>query len=316
MGRVLLLLEMGKPRILLLMSMLSLAGAVLSPHFLSPTFPETRLARMALFTGLAGLFPGASSPPLWSLAHALGAALVVALLWLGTALINDLADLGVDAISNPNRPLPSGRIAPGEALRWALGAQAAALFLTAVEGSLGALLLALTGTVLGHAYSLPPLRLRRSGVMANGIIGAGVVMAMTGGMMAQGPASEVGLMTAGALGLLAAAASMVKDFKDLDGDRAAGVRTLPVLVGVRRAAWINIGAVLTSYLLLLILLANRVGLQPRILGVLAALGGLNLALLTGLLLDPSPAYARSAYRGAILIFMGVTALYVGAQRIA
>lgn len=316
MRKVLLLLEMGKPRVLLLMAMLALAGAALSPHFLSPSFPETRLSRTALFTWLAERVPGAFTPPLWSLAHALGAALVVGLLWIGTALINDLSDLGLDTVSDPARPLPSRRISQGEALRWALGAQGVALLLIAVEGSLPALLLAMVGAALGHAYSVPPMRLRRSGVMANGIIGVGVAMALTGGMLAQGPATEVGMMTAGALGLLAAAASMVKDFKDLEGDRAAGVRTLPVLIGVRRATWVNIGAVVPAYLILLLLLAHRVGIQPRILGALAGLAGLNLALLAGLLLNPSPAYARSAYRRAILIFMGVTLLYVGAQRLA
>ncbi len=299
-----LLLELGKPRVLALMCLLTLAGALLSPHFLSPDFPTTRLGGTALFRWLEGLFPRAFSPPMWSLAHALGAALVVALLWLGTALVNDLSDQALDHISSPDRPLPSGRVSPRTVLCAAVVAQAVALGLILMEGTREALLTALTGSALGNAYSLPPLRLRRSGVTANLVIGVGVTMAMIGGMMAQGPVPARGALSALALGLLAAAVSMVKDFKDVDGDRAHGVRTLPVVLGVRAAALLNMAAVAAAYLLVLCLSAPLATLF---------LAGLNLAILYGFLRNPGQAYARRAYRWTLLIFMGVTVLYVGAQ---
>lgn len=311
-----LLLELGKPRVLALMCLLTLAGAALSPHFLSPDFPQTRLGGTALFLWLKGLFPRAFSPPMWSLAHALGAALVVGLLWLGTALINDLSDRSIDRISSPDRPLPSGRVSPRQALRWALGCQAAALLLIRLEGARSALLMALAGAAIGIAYSLPPVRLRRSGLAANLTIGVGVAMAMVGGMMAQGPVPEIGVLSAFALGLLAAAASLVKDFKDIDGDRAEGVRTLPVLLGVRGAALVNLAAVLAAYLLALGLLVQHTGIRSEIILPMLGLCAANLAVLERFLHNPDRGYAARAYRWALALFTGVTLLYVGAQSLA
>jgi hypothetical protein len=77
--KVQLLLELGKPRIHLLMCLLTLSGSALSPNFLSPNFPPTRLGATLLFRWMAITFPTAFSPQMWSLAHALGAALVVGL---------------------------------------------------------------------------------------------------------------------------------------------------------------------------------------------------------------------------------------------
>lgn len=304
MQRIRLLLELGKPRILALMCLLTLAGAALSPRFLAPDFPPTRLSR---------LLPGRFPPALWSLAHAVGAVLVVGLLWLGTALINDLADRAVDAIANPERPLPTRRIRPEAVLRWALGLQTVAFLLVLAEGTRTDLLLCLLGAGLGNAYSLPPLRLRRSGIAANMIIGGGVVLAMTGGMLAQGAVTRVGLLSAAALGILAATVSMVKDFKDCHGDRQEGIHTLPVLLGTRAAALANMALVAAAYLLATFLLIQHIGVQVPVITLMAALGAVNLHLLAGFLGSPGPGYARKAYRRAVFVFMGVTLLYVGAQ---
>ncbi|HWI63920.1 MAG TPA: UbiA family prenyltransferase [Symbiobacteriaceae bacterium] len=315
MRKLLLLLELGKPRILVLMCGLTLAGAVLSPDFLSPAFPQTRLGGTALFRQLERVLPQAFSPPMWSLWHALGAALIVGLLWLGTALINDIADRSVDAISSPERPLPSSRIRPSEALRWALGFQAIAFLLILIEGSRHAMTLALLGAGLGNTYSLPPFRLRQNGPVANLIIGGGVMLAMCGGMIAQTGVTEVGLFSAAALGLLAAAVSMIKDFKDIDGDRLAGIRTLPILVGVRTALAINMAVVVVAYLLALYLLLQTIGMQEKAIALFGLPLAANLYVLHRLRENHSQENARQAYRHAVIIFMGVTVLYVGAQAV-
>ena len=73
----------------------------------------------------------------------------------------------------------------------------------------------------------------------------------------------------GIFGLFLLGASTTKDFADMEGDRRGGCRTLPIVYGVRRAAWmispsfvvpfliINVGAsagILTGHALLLHLL--------------------------------------------------------------
>jgi len=75
---------------------------------------------------------------------------------------NDWCDRHVDAINEPNRPIPSGRI-PG---RWGLWI---ALFMTVLSLGVGTLLgpWGFAATVLGvlaaWAYSVEPIRLKRSG---------------------------------------------------------------------------------------------------------------------------------------------------------
>ncbi|HYF92729.1 MAG TPA: UbiA family prenyltransferase [Symbiobacteriaceae bacterium] len=304
MAKLRLLLAMGKPRILMLMCGLALAGAVLSPDFLSPAFPETRLGRLLQ-----------SPPRIWSLAHAVGAALVVGLLWVGTAIIAEIADRSVNAIGDPGRPAPDCRMRPTVALRWALGAQALAFLLVLAEGSRQAMTLALIGAGLGNAYSLPPLRFRGLGTAAHLIVGGGATLAITGGLIAQTGATEVGLLSAGALGVLAAAVSLIKEFQEPDADRAAGVRTLPILVGIRAAVYINMAAVVGAYLLALFLLIHTIGVHEKVIAVFFLPLGANLSVLHRLAADRSPETARRAYDHAVIIYMGVTALYVGAQAI-
>jgi chlorophyll synthase len=306
---------MGKPRILALMCLLTLAGAALSPHFLSPDFPVTRLGDTRLFQALGRAFPRLFTPVMWSGAHALGATAVVALLWLGTAIINDLSDQAIDAVSNPGRPVPSRRVDTALALRWAISAEVLAFVLVLVGGSAGAVYLALIGALLGNTYSLPPVRLRRSGIAANLVIGVGVGMAVVGGQLGQGDVTQTGLLSAVALGLLAAAVSMVKDFKDVAGDREHGVHTLPVLLGVRRAALVNMTACVAGYLIALVLLVEHIGLVWPVIEVFGALATANEFVLARFLANPDPGYASRAYRRVVLIFMGVTVLYVGAQAI-
>lgn len=315
MRKLRLLVELGKPRMMLLMCGLALAGAVLSPDFLSPGFPETRLSGLGLFRHLAGALPALFSPVMWSVWHALGAALIVGLLWLGTAVIHEVADRTHDAIIDPARPRPGSPVQPSEALRWALGAQALAFVLVLAEGSRHAMTLALLGAGLGNAYSLPPFRLRQSGVIAHLIIGGGATLAITGGLIGQTGVTEVGLMAAVALGLLAAAGSMVRDFRDIDEDRHDGVRTLPILVGYRTAIYINMAFVTAAYLLALFLLIHTIGMQEKVIALFGLPLAAHLHVLRRLLADDGQENARRAYRNAVIIYMGVTALYVGAQAV-
>ena len=80
--------------------------------------------------------------------------------------VNDWFDRHVDAINEPQRPIPSGRL-PG---RWGLYIAIAWTLLSLALGSvLGpvALLAACVGLLLAWAYSAPPVRLKRNGWWGN-----------------------------------------------------------------------------------------------------------------------------------------------------
>ncbi|WP_158806987.1 chlorophyll synthase ChlG [Beijerinckia sp. L45] len=152
---------------------------------------------------------------------------------------NDWYDREVDAINEPNRPIPSGRI-PGSwgfyiACVWTLVS-------LAVAYALGqwVFIAAAIGLALAWAYSAPPLRLKQNGWWGNTacavsyeglawITGAAV---MLGGALPPVPSLVLaGLYSAGAHGIMT-----LNDFKSVDGDRQMGINSLPVLLGTSGAA--------------------------------------------------------------------------------
>lgn len=299
-----LLISLSSPGLLLLASALSLGGAALSPRFLDPSFSPNRLA---------GWLAGRVDAEALSVLQALGAAAVVALLGFGIALIAELAESGIDRVDRPERPVRSRRVLPSDLLRWALGAQILAFVLILLAGSRLGLLLALVGTAAGNAWSLPPLRLRRHGMAATPILGGAVALALTAGLLSQGRVTEVGLLSALALGLVGAAGSMIREFTDVDRDRRLGVRSLPLLLGERAAVLWSMAAVAAAYLVALLLLIHTVGIHQKVMAAFVGLAILHLAVLDRLLYRSGPGYPTRASRWVMLIFLGVTAVYVGAQ---
>ena len=84
--------------------------------------------------------------------------------------VNDWFDRHVDAINEPNRPIPSGRM-PGRwglyiAVLWTLLSLAVGLVLGPVGFAAAAV-----GLLLAWAYSAPPLRLKRNGWWGNAACG-------------------------------------------------------------------------------------------------------------------------------------------------
>ncbi len=181
----------------------------------------------------------AGVPVLEHLPSILGAALLAGPLVCGTSqACNDWFDRHVDAINEPNRPIPSGRV-PG---RWGLGIAIAWTALSlAVGWALGpwVFVASIVGLLLAWAYSAPPLRLKLNGWWGNAAVGLcyeGLPW-FTGAaaLTVQMPDAHIGwlalLYSVGAFGIM-----VLNDFKAVEGDQALGVRSLPVQLGVRPAA--------------------------------------------------------------------------------
>ncbi|HKL06507.1 MAG TPA: chlorophyll synthase ChlG [Roseovarius sp.] len=151
---------------------------------------------------------------------------------------NDWCDRHVDAINEPNRPIPSGAI-PG---RWGLWI---ALMMSVLALALGATLgpwgfgATVFGVLAAWAYSAEPVRLKKSGIWGPGLVGlcyeglpwfTGVAVLSAGAPSF--PAVILALLYAlGAHGIMT-----LNDFKALEGDRQTGVNSLPVTLGPTRAA--------------------------------------------------------------------------------
>ncbi len=210
--------------------------------------------RPRLSAVLALLKPHTWFPPMWAyLCGAVAAGATAASDWaaaiVGVILagplvcamsqaVNDWFDRDVDAINEPDRPIPSGRI-PG---RWGLyiGIGWSVLSL-AVAATLGfwVFVAAVVGVALAWAYSAPPLRLKRNGWYGNtavalcyeGLPWFTAMAALTAAFPDSKAILVAVLYSFGAHGIMT-----LNDFKSVKGDATMGVRSIPVQLGIPAAA--------------------------------------------------------------------------------
>lgn len=211
------------------------AGARLSA-VLELLKPITWFAPMWAF-GCGVMSAGVSLSDRWLLALA-GMALAGPMVCATSQAANDWFDRHVDAINEPGRPIPSGRL-PGRWGLWiALGWTGLSLLLAAALGPL-VLVAAVVGLALAWAYSAPPLRLKQNGWWGCAVVGAcyeglpwftGAAV-MAGGWPGGGVVLLAVLYSIGAHGIMT-----LNDFKAMAGDRALGIRSLPVQLGAAGAA--------------------------------------------------------------------------------
>ena len=153
--------------------------------------------------------------------------------------VNDWFDRHVDAINEPGRPIPSGRI-PG---RWGLYI---AIIWTILSLAVASLLgpwgfaAAAVGLLLAWAYSMPPVRLKQNGWWGNlacGVSYEGLAWITGAAVMAGGAMPEARSVVLAVLYSLGAHGIMtLNDFKSIRGDQQMGVRSLPVQLGADAAA--------------------------------------------------------------------------------
>jgi chlorophyll synthase len=163
--------------------------------------------------------------------------------------VKDWFDRHVDAINEPHRPIPSGRM-PG---RWGLYIAVIWTVLSLLWAwQLGPWGFAASGLglVLAWAYSAPPVRLKANGWWGNSacalsyeglawVTGAAVMLG--GAMPSQDTIVLALLFSLGAHGIMT-----LNDFKAVQGDALMGVRSLPVQMGVTKAAWTACGFMLVA----------------------------------------------------------------------
>jgi chlorophyll synthase len=283
--------------------------------------PEPRAA-------IALLKPVTWFPPMWAFgcgvvsagrlearwdALALGICVAGPLVCGASQVVNDWFDRDVDAINEPDRPIPSGRV-PGQwGLGLAIGWSALAVAAASLLGPTGLAATAL-GLVLAWAYSAPPLRLKKNGWFGNLAVGISYesLAWITGAAVALGGARPGWPILALALlyGLGAHGIMTLNDFKSVRGDQRMGVRSLPVQLGERRAAQVACVVMLLPQLVVVSLLAmwGAVGA----LAVVVAFLGVQLWLMRRFLADVTPraAFLYSGFGVPFYVF-GMMAAAVG-----
>ncbi len=221
------------------------------------------MARPALSAVAELLKPITWFPPMWAFGCGVVASgvategrwplIVVGVLLAGPLVcassqaVNDWFDRHVDAINEPQRPIPSGRM-PGRwglaiAILWTLLSLLVAAFLGPWGFAAG-----VVGLLLAWAYSAPPLRLKRNGWWGNAACGLcyeGLAWLTGAAVMAGGAMPELRSVALALLYSVSAHGIMtLNDFKSVEGDRQMGIASLPVQLGVngaaRTACWVMI----------------------------------------------------------------------------
>ncbi|MEQ1717861.1 MAG: chlorophyll synthase ChlG, partial [Hyphomicrobium sp.] len=237
--------------------------------------PAMTLARPDPAAVLQLLKPITWFPPMWAFACGLVSSgvpmgemgfglLIIGVLLTGplvcgtSQVVNDWYDRHVDAINEPGRPIPSGRV-PGD---WAfyIGCfwTAVSLLVSTALGPWGVAAAGL-GLVLAWAYSAPPIRLKQNGWWGNAACAFSYegLPWFTGALVASGAFPDwrilvlAALYSAGAHGIM-----VLNDFKSVEGDRQMGIRSIPVQIGVERAALLACWVMALPQMIVVVLLLS------------------------------------------------------------
>ncbi len=155
--------------------------------------------------------------------------------------INDYFDREIDAINQPDRPIPRGAVSPrgalGVSIGWFVVAVALALLLPPLAIAIAAVNLAALVTYTTVFKGTPGL--------GNALVSYLVGSTFLFGGAAVGSVDAV-VVLALLAGLSTFAREVIKDVEDVVGDREEGLRTLPVAIGERRALWVATAALVVA----------------------------------------------------------------------
>jgi chlorophyll synthase len=223
--------------------------------------------------------------------------------------VNDWFDRHVDAINEPNRPIPSGRV-PGRwgiyiAILWTL----LSLIVAALIGPV-VFWAAVFGLAAAWAYSAPPFRLKANGWWGNSAVGLcyeGLpwftgAAALLGGFPPWPILALALLYSIGAHGIMT-----LNDFKSVAGDTRMGVRSLPVQLGVDGAARVACVVMAVPQAVVIALLA--VWDRPYHAAAVAVLLAVQLVMMRRFLGDPS---ARALWYSGLGVTLYVSGMLVSA----
>ncbi len=222
-------------------------------------------------------------------------------------VLNDIADIEIDRVNAPDRPLASGAITTREA--WACHFILAFLGLaSSAPLGLWPLIVALTGWLLGVAYDLWG---KRSGFPGNIMVALATSLPFPYALAVAGVVERRILVYWAMVFLTVLGREIVKDIADIEGDREAGVRSLPIVWGAKRsaivAATFYLAAVALSPLPLIWGDVNPLAYTPLVIVVDVILVWESI----GIVLDPSRERALKSKKRVLLgMLIGLIAFLI------
>jgi geranylgeranylglycerol-phosphate geranylgeranyltransferase len=266
---------------------------------------------MAFAVEIGALISRSSAPagfPSFNLAYAFITAFA---LTAGSMAINDYYDREIDAINEPNRPIPSGLVKPREALVFA-AVLAAIGFAAAYVTGIRSLTVALISWGLFTAYTTVG---KRSGLPGNFLVSACVAIPFVyGSVVLTGGIHMNVLIFVSMVFLSNTGREITKGIVDVEGDIKQNVKTLAVRFGSRTASIVastfNVSATLLSPIPVLLGLVS-----PWYVPFVSITDVGLVASSIGLLRNHSRESARRIKRIVLVWFIiGLLAFLVGAAR--
>jgi geranylgeranylglycerol-phosphate geranylgeranyltransferase len=164
--------------------------------------------------------------------------LITLMITVGMFILNDLIDADLDKANSKNRPLPSGLVSKKQAWCFIICTNGAAVAMVIASANLVSVLLVVPMILIGILYSLPrKIAFMNRFIIKNASIALfyvlcimlGVTSSYGIGLAIQNPIIPIHTMAMS--GVMIFVGSIVNDLGDTKGDKAAGRRTIPVVMG-------------------------------------------------------------------------------------
>jgi 4-hydroxybenzoate polyprenyltransferase len=151
--------------------------------------------------------------------------------WMFAVHTNDIADVGIDTVSNSDRPITGGKLSAEEmkqiACIWLLISLVGSFIVGYYPFFMNLVFL-----FAYYIYSMPPLRLKRVPMLSSFLISIACLSSILCGFFWLSVDKNFGnfpMLTALGIMIIFTFFMNVRDIKDVEGDRAEGIQTLPVI---------------------------------------------------------------------------------------
>jgi len=175
-------------------------------------------------------------------------------------VLNDLVDADLDKSSGKKRPISSGQVTKAQARIFVIATNAAGIILALITFNLPSIIIALAIVGIGLMYSLPKICLKDRFVLKTASIAAASMLCLmlgssyafnNSGMIHNtnnynyiggALSSPILICTYAALmsGSIIFITSLLNDLGDVEGDKAFGRRTIPVVIGKKNTVILTI----------------------------------------------------------------------------
>jgi len=146
--------------------------------------------------------------------------------------INDYYDREIDAINEPNRPIPRGDVSPKEALIFAVVLSIIG-FIAAFETNMPSFIVAVIALIISITYITKG---KGTGLPGNFLVSASVVIPFIYGGLTVGQIETSTLLFVAIAFLSNTGREVTKGIVDVEGDRSHNIKTIAVTYGERTAA--------------------------------------------------------------------------------